>query len=146
MLLAAKSNCYIFNTAGLLYTWFLLDCLHFLHCLNGVSNFMVSADFEVSETLSLYRCTLTLIYLHMNISMYANSITVTTTAKNIMCHLSPVTCHLSPTSSATATDPPPANSPAMHSSLVDPDRTKKSRAKFKTKTIIEIFPKMGFVV
>ena len=43
----------------------------------------------------------------------------------VICHPSPVTfqlsaviCHLSPTATATATDPPPANSPTMNSRLV----------------------------
>ena len=38
-------------------------------------------------------------------------------------HISPVTCYLSPTPTATITDPPPANSPTMHSRLVNQDRT-----------------------
>ena len=32
----------------------------------------------------------------------------------VTCHRSPVTCHLSLTPTATATDPPPTNSPIMH--------------------------------
>ena len=36
----------------------------------------------------------------------------------VKCHVSTVTCHLSPTPTATSTDPPPANSPIMHSRLV----------------------------
>ena len=47
----------------------------------------------------------------------------------VMCHdvsyvtwlVSPVTCHLSLTLTATATDPPPANSPSMYSKLVRKD-------------------------
>ena len=69
--------------------------------------------------------------------------------KNVMCHmsgvtchmshvadhLSPVTCHLSLTPTATATDPPPASSPIMHSRLVRKDQ--KNPKKFKTKKIIK---------
>ena len=36
----------------------------------------------------------------------------------VRCHLSPVTCHLLLTPTVTSTDPPPANSPVMHSWLV----------------------------
>ena len=36
----------------------------------------------------------------------------------VTCFLSPVTCHMSLTQTATATDPPPANSPLFHSKLV----------------------------
>ena len=38
----------------------------------------------------------------------------------VTCHMLHVTCHLSPTltATATATEPPPANSPTMHSRLV----------------------------
>ena len=44
----------------------------------------------------------------------------------VMCHMSPATCHLSPTPSrATASDPPTANSPILHSMLVCRERTKK---------------------
>ena len=44
----------------------------------------------------------------------------------VVCHLSPVTCHLSLTPTATDTDPPPANSPIMHSRLVaKTQKTKK---------------------
>ena len=39
-----------------------------------------------------------------------------------MCHLVPVTCHLSPTPTATAPDPPPANSLTFHKRLVPKDR------------------------
>ena len=39
-----------------------------------------------------------------------------------MCHMSDVTCHLLLTPTATATDPPPANSPTMHSRLVHQDK------------------------
>ena len=37
---------------------------------------------------------------------------------HVACHLSPDTCHLILTPTATATDPPPANSATMHSTLV----------------------------
>ena len=47
----------------------------------------------------------------------------------VTCYLLPVTCHLSPT--LTATYPPPANSPDMHSRLVHQDRTKKPKTSFK---------------
>ena len=36
----------------------------------------------------------------------------------LTCYVSPVTCHISLTSTATATDPPPANSPIMHSRML----------------------------
>ena len=35
----------------------------------------------------------------------------------VTCCVSPVTCHLSLMRTSTATDPPPANSPTMHSTL-----------------------------
>ena len=41
-----------------------------------------------------------------------------------MCHVSHVTYHTSLTPIATATDPPPANSPTMHSRLVGQDPKK----------------------
>ena len=44
----------------------------------------------------------------------------------VVCHMSPVSCHLSLTPTVTATDPPPANSPTMHSSLVCKDQQKPS--------------------
>ena len=37
---------------------------------------------------------------------------------HVTCHMSRVTCHLSLRPTATATDPPSANSPTMHSRLV----------------------------
>ena len=53
--------------------------------------------------------------------------------KKIICHMSGVaccvlrvTCHLSITPTATATDPPPANSPIMHSRLVAKTPPKKN--------------------
>ena len=36
----------------------------------------------------------------------------------VMCHLLPVTCHVKLTQTATATDPPPANSPTMHGRVI----------------------------
>ena len=36
----------------------------------------------------------------------------------VTCCMSPVTCHMSLTQTATATDPPPANSPSMHSRML----------------------------
>ena len=43
----------------------------------------------------------------------------------VTCHMSHIPCHLSPftilTPTATTTDPPPANSPAMHNRLVHKD-------------------------
>ena len=39
----------------------------------------------------------------------------------VTCHQSPFTCHLSLTPTATATNPPSANSPTMHSRLVSED-------------------------
>ena len=42
---------------------------------------------------------------------------VTYHMSHVACHLSPVICHLSLAPTATATDPPPANSPIIHSRL-----------------------------
>ena len=36
----------------------------------------------------------------------------------VRCHLSPVTFHMSLNPTTTATDPPPANSPTMHSRML----------------------------
>ena len=47
---------------------------------------------------------------------------------HVGCHLSPINCHLSLTPSATVTDPPPTNSPTMHSRLVCKDQ-KKTKTK-----------------
>ena len=55
--------------------------------------------------------------------------------QNCRCHISRVACHMSLTSTATATDPPPSNSPTMHSMLVHKDP--KSLKISKPKTIIE---------
>ena len=44
--------------------------------------------------------------------------------------MSYATCHVSPTPTATATDPPHANSSTMHSRLVHQDRTKVVRFKY----------------
>ena len=53
----------------------------------------------------------------------------------VRCHVSSVSCHLSLTVTATATDPPPANSPTMQSRLVcKPPNTRKD---FKMPKIIE---------
>ena len=51
--------------------------------------------------------------------------------KNVMCLVSYVACHLLLMSTAKATDPPPANSPIMHSRLVrkDPEPEKISKHK-----------------
>ena len=60
------------------------------------------------------------------------------------CHVSRVLCHLSQTPTATATDPPTANSPIMHSRLVlkDPKTQKNAKLKKnlnnKTKTCVEV--------
>ena len=43
---------------------------------------------------------------------------VTCHMSHVKCHVSRVACHLSLTPTATATDPPPANSPIMYSRLV----------------------------
>ena len=67
--------------------------------------------------------------LTLNLSRYADSISdkkkyilIIFKKKNYMshvtCQLSPATGHMSLTPTATATDPPPANSPTMHSSMV----------------------------
>ena len=47
------------------------------------------------------------------------------------CHVSRVLCHLSQTPTATATDPPTANSPIMHSRLVLKDPKTQKNAKLK---------------
>ena len=47
-----------------------------------------------------------------------------------MCHISCVACHLSLTATATATNPPPANSPIIHNRLVYKIQKPKT---FKTK-------------
>ena len=54
----------------------------------------------------------------------------------VMLLVSHVTCHLSLTPTATATDPPPANSPIMHSRLVgkEPKIPKKFKTQIITKT------------
>ena len=39
----------------------------------------------------------------------------------VACHLSPVTCQMSLTPTATTMDPIPANSPSLHSRMVDKD-------------------------
>ena len=52
-----------------------------------------------------------------------------------MCYVSDVNCHMSLTHTATAIDPPPANSPIMHSRLVRKDS--KIGTNFKTQKIIE---------
>ena len=48
----------------------------------------------------------------------------------ITCHVLRVKCHLSLTPTVTAPDPPPANSPTMHSMLVRKDP--KTQKNFKT--------------
>ena len=53
-------------------------------------------------------------------------------------YISPVTSHLSQTPTAAATDPPPANSPTMHSRLVCKDHQIKD---FFTQQICETAPK-----
>ena len=40
---------------------------------------------------------------------------VTFQVSHVMCHMLHVTCHMSIAATATATDPPPANSPTLHS-------------------------------
>ncbi len=55
---------------------------------------------------------------------------------HVTCHMSHVTCHLSPMPTATATDPPPANSPTMHY-VGWCAQNKKTEKKFKTTKIIE---------
>ena len=67
---------------------------------------------------------------------------VTCQVTRVMCHVSYITfhvscvaCHLSITPTASATDPPPANSPNMHSRLVPKDP--KTLKKFKTQKIIK---------
>ena len=60
------------------------------------------------------------------------------------CHLSTVTCH--PSTTAAATHPPPANSPTVHSRLVQQEKPKNKTKKYnKTQTIIKI-KKMGILV
>ena len=62
---------------------------------------------------------------------------VTCHMSHVTCHLSNFTCRLSPvtTPTATATEPPSANPPIMHSRLVHKEQ--KTRTNFKTLTIIE---------
>ena len=51
----------------------------------------------------------------------------------VMCHMAHVTCHLSLTPTATATEPPPAYSPIMHSRLVCKEpKTKKKLQRANT--------------
>ena len=58
----------------------------------------------------------------------------------VPCKVSHIPCHLAPTPTATATDPPPNNSPTMHSRLVHQDRTKKTKIIYKLlKKIIQTF-------
>ena len=40
----------------------------------------------------------------------------------VTCRMSPVTCQMSLTPTATARDPPPANSPTMHNRMVCEDQ------------------------
>ena len=61
---------------------------------------------------------------------------VTCHTSHVMCHVScvtcrvsPVTCHLSLLLTATATDPPPANSSIMHSRLVHKDPKTQNKSK-----------------
>ena len=55
----------------------------------------------------------------------------------VTCHMYCVTCHMSLTSTApTAKDPPPANSPTMHSRLVLQDKTKNPK-KVKTQNFFK---------
>ena len=43
----------------------------------------------------------------------------------VRCRLSPVTCHMSLMPTATAKDPPPVNSPTMHSRMVLEEKKKE---------------------
>ena len=49
----------------------------------------------------------------------------------VLCHMLRVTCHFSLTPTATATDPPAANSPTMHSRLVCKHQTNQKNSKRK---------------
>ena len=69
--------------------------------------------------MSYFTCHMSHVICHMS-SVMCNVSSVT-------CHLSRVTCHISPTPTATATDPPLANYPTIHSRLVHQDRTKKTK-------------------
>ena len=46
---------------------------------------------------------------------------------HVACRRSPVICHLSLMPKATATDPPPANSPTMHSRMVGKDQKNQNK-------------------
>ena len=71
---------------------------------------------------------------HMSGVTFLMSI-VTCHLSRVICHQSPVTCHLSLTPTAAATDPPPANSPTMHSRPVGKDH--KNPNKCITLNVIE---------
>ena len=49
----------------------------------------------------------------------------------VMCHLPPVTCHMPLTPTATAPDPPPSNSPTMHSRMVHKHPKKNCASYFR---------------
>ena len=51
----------------------------------------------------------------------------------VACRRSPVICHLSLMPKATATDPPPANSPTMHSRMVGKDQKNQNKTQSKQK-------------
>ena len=51
---------------------------------------------------------------------------------NVKCPLSPVICNISPVTSATATDPQPANSPTMHRSRISKTQKLKQIKNAKT--------------
>ena len=50
-----------------------------------------------------------------------------------MCQLSLVTCHICPNPTATATNPPPANSPTLHSRMAHQDRNPRPKNILKPK-------------
>ena len=62
---------------------------------------------------------------------------VTCKVLHVMCPVSPFTCHLSLTPTATATHPPAANSPIIHSTLAHSRLAPKTQKKLKTHKIIE---------
>ena len=63
----------------------------------------------------------------------------------VACHISTVTCHLSPTPTATATGPPPGNSPIYTVGWFAKNLKKiQSPKNFKAQKMVETFQKKGY--